>query len=91
MRLIMRIELPTKEENPIIGIANFENELTRVYLAAGAQSAYSDMVDGRRTDVIVLEIENLRELAPKAKLVFDFLKVRPSFLPETGAGDQFGH
>jgi hypothetical protein len=91
MRLIMQIAFPTKEENSVVGMPDFENAVTRVYLAAGAQSAYSDIVDGRRTDVIVVEIDDLGELTPKAKLVFDFLKVRPTFLPEAVAKDHFGH
>lgn len=88
MRFLMRIELPA--ESAAVGDPDFENALTRVYLAAGARSAYSDTVDGRRTDLIVIEIENVGELTPKAKLVFDFLKVRPIFLPETGTKDHFG-
>ena len=91
MRLIMQIAVPTKEENPVVGMPDFENALTRVYLAAGAQSAYSDIVDGRRIDIIVVEVDDLGQLTPTAKLVFDFLKVRPTFLPETAAKDHFGH
>lgn len=88
MRFLMRIELPA--EGVAVGDPDFENALTKVYLAAGAQSAYSDTVDGRRTDLVVVEIEDVRELTPRAKLVFDFLKVRPIFLPETDTKDHFG-
>ncbi|HVW73120.1 MAG TPA: hypothetical protein VHC39_05750 [Rhizomicrobium sp.] len=90
MRFLMRIELPTQQEKPAIGSPGFEDQLTRVYLAAGARSAYSNCVDGRRTDVIVIEVEDIRELTPRAKLIFEFLNVRPTILPETGNADHFG-
>jgi hypothetical protein len=91
MRFLIKIEIPTESENPAAGKPDFENDLTRLYLALGAQSAYSDTdATGRRSDAIVVEIDDVRELKPKAKLIFDFLKVRPTFLPETANKDHFG-
>ena len=91
MRFLIKIELPTEVENPVVRKPNFENDLTRLYLTVGAQSAYSKIdSDGRRVDVIVVEIDDVRELKTRAKLIFDFLEVRPTFLPETATKDQFG-
>lgn len=90
MRFLFHIELPTVQENPDIGGPDFESQLTRIYLAAGAQSAYSSSTDGRRIDVIVVEIDDVRELTPRAKTIFEFLNVRPTILPETNAKDSFG-
>lgn len=91
MRFLIKIELPTESENPVAGNPDFENDLTRLYLALGAQSAYSDTdAAGRRIDAIVVEIGDASELKPKAKMIFDFLKVRPTFLPETTTKDHFG-
>lgn len=90
MRFLFHIELPTEQENSGIGTPGFENQLTRVYLAAGARSAYSNCVAGRRTDIIVVEIDDVCELTPRAKTIFEFLNVRPTILPETDAKDSFG-
>jgi len=91
MRFLIKIELPAESENPVAGKPDFENDLTHLYLALGAQSAYSDTdAAGRRTDAIVVEIDDVRELKPKAKMIFDLLKVRPTFLPETTIKDHFG-
>ncbi len=91
MRSLMQIEHPAEGENPVVRKPDFENDLTRLYLAVGARSAYSKInSDGRRVDAIVVEIDDVHELKPKAKLIFDFLKVRPMFLPETATKDHFG-
>jgi hypothetical protein len=91
MRFMIQIELPAEYENPVVRKPNFENDLTRLYLTVGARSAYSKInSDGRRVDAIVVDIDEVHQLKAKAKLIFDFLNVRPTFLPETATKDHFG-
>jgi hypothetical protein len=71
--------------------SDLENELTRLYLAVGALSAYTRInEDGSRTDAVVVEISDARELKPKAKMIFELLNVRPRFMLETDKKDAFG-
>jgi hypothetical protein len=91
MRFLITIDIPPTATCPEPDGLDFENELTRLYLAVGAQSAYTRFGEsGGRTDGIVVEISDVRELQPKAKMIFEFLNVRPRFMLETTKNDDFG-
>lgn len=93
MRFLIKIDIPPANmtncratEGP-----DFENELTRLYLAVGALSAYTRInEDGSRTDAVVVEISHAQELNPKAKMIFELLNVRPRFMLETDKKGAFG-
>ena len=91
MRFLIKIDIPSQGKCAGVGAPDFENELTRLYLAVGAQSAYTRISDkGTRTDAIVVEISDVRELEPTAKMIFGLLNVRPVFMLETARKDDFG-
>ena len=91
MRFVIKIDIPATTPCAVANKSDFENELTRLYLAVGAQSAYTRInEDGSRTDAVVVEISDARELEPKAKMIFELLNVRPKFMLETNNKGDFG-
>jgi len=90
MRFLMKVPLPTPSENLAIGEKDFDRKLRNLFTEVGALTTYSTLQDGRRIEWAVVDIHDPAMITPTAKFIFDFLKVKPEFLPEATPKPYFG-
>jgi hypothetical protein len=90
MRLLMKIPLPTAAENPEVNKPGFESELRDLFLSLGAEGRYSNTLDGRRIEYVLVNLKDMSLLAAVAEPVFRLLKVKPEFLPEVVPKPYYG-
>jgi hypothetical protein len=81
MRLLMKIPIPTPAENAVVGDPQFEQKIGALFLSIGALATYSNCIEGRRLEYVLVDIEPAR-ITATAEPVFRFLGVKPEFLPE---------
>lgn len=85
MRFLMKVPIPSVTENPVVGEADFNEKLGRLFVELGADKIFTRMLDGRRFDFAHFDIQDLSRLYVIAKPVSVWLKVKPEFLAETQA------
>jgi hypothetical protein len=90
MRLLMKIAIPTVAENAVAGYPKFNEELRALFLALGAKATYSNTLDGRRCDYVLVDLDDVTQIPEVAEPVFRFLKVKPEFLPEVTPKSYYG-
>jgi len=90
MRFLMKIAIPTAAENPAVGEPQFNEKLRSFFLKLGAEATYSNMLDGRRFDYVLVDIPDVTQITAVAEPVFRFLKVKPEFLPEVAPQPYYG-
>jgi hypothetical protein len=90
MRFLMKITLPPSTENALVDDPEFREKLRSVFMRIGAQATYSNLIDGRRIEYVLVDIEDLSRIADKAEPVFRFLGVKPEFLPEVVPKPYYG-
>jgi hypothetical protein len=89
MRFLMKIPVPTPAENAVAADPEFDEKLRRLFSSIGALATYSNIVDGRRIDYVLVDVE-LSLLTARAETVFRFLGVKPEFLPEVVPQPYYG-
>lgn len=90
MRFLMKVVLPTATESAVTGDPQFSEKLQRVFLSVGAQATYSNLVDGKRVEYALIEIDDISRITGIAEPVFRFLGVKPEFLPEVAPTPYYG-
>ena len=90
MRFLMKIVMPTADENALMGDPQLDQKLRQLYASAGGLEAYSRIEDGRRVDYILLDIVDLTLIAASAKRIFETLHVKPEFYPQKMGDPLFG-
>jgi hypothetical protein len=90
MRLLMKVVLPTAAENPIVVDPQFPEKLRSILLGVGAEATYSNLVDGRRIEYVLIDIEDVSRLTSIAEPVFRLLGAKPEFLPEVVPKTYYG-
>jgi hypothetical protein len=90
MRFMVKIPMPTAEENPIVRDPDFGRALHALYLQLGSQANYSLSQDRRRVDFILIDVEP-GGMASVARSIFQLLQVKVEFLPETNPRKSYGH
>ena len=90
MRLLMKIAIPTAAENAVVSDPKFNEELRALFLKLGAEATYSNTLDGRRFDYVLVDLEDVTQITAVAEPVFRFLKVKPEFLPEVAPKPYYG-
>ena len=89
MRFLMKIPIPALTENAIVGEPQFEERLKALFSSIGALAAYSNSVEGRRIEYVLVDIAPAR-ITATAEPVFRFLGVKPEFLPEVVPQPYYG-
>jgi hypothetical protein len=87
MRVLMKINMPTEAENPVIGGPGFNDKMRDILGQINAESASFALVDGRRVDLIIVNVADVTELPKLAEPFFRWLNVRAEFLPQMDARD----
>jgi hypothetical protein len=90
MRLLMKIAIPTAAENAVVRDPKFNEELRAIFLKLGAEATYSTTLDGRRFDYVLVDLDDVTQIAAVAEPIFRFLKVKPEFLPEVAPKPYYG-
>ncbi len=90
MRLLMKIPMPTAEENPAVNKPDFEPKLRDLFLSLGAEGRYSQTLEGRRHEYVLVNLKDISQLTAVAEPVFRLLKVKPEFLPEVVPKPYYG-
>jgi hypothetical protein len=90
MRFLMKIAIPTTTENAAVSNPKFNEELRALFLKLGAQATYSNTLDGRRFDYVLVDLDDVTQITAVAEPVFRFLKVKPEFLPEVTPQPYYG-
>lgn len=78
----MKVPIPSVTENPVVGEADFNEKLGKLFVELGADKIFTRMLDGRRFDFARFDIQDLPRLYVIAKPVSVWLKVKPEFLAE---------
>jgi len=86
MRFLMKISIP---ETAAAGGPQFEERLKSLFSSIGALASYSNTVEGRRLDYVLVDIEPAR-ITATAEPVFRLLGVKPEFLPEVVPQPYYG-
>jgi hypothetical protein len=89
MRFLMKITIPSLAENAIVGDPEFEAKLRALFLSFGALATYSNSIDGRRLDYVLVDLVPAR-ITATAESVFRFLGTKPEFLPEVVPQPYYG-
>ena len=87
MRFLMKIEMPTEAENAVVGEPGFNDKMCELLGQINAESASFSFVDGRRVDLIIVNVADFTELPTLAEPFYRWLKVRAEFLPQMNAED----
>ena len=90
MRLLMKIAIPTAAENAAVSDPKFNEKLRSLFLKLGAEATYSNTLDGRRFDYVLVDLDDVTQMTAVAEPVFRFLKVKPEFLPEVAPQPYYG-
>ena len=90
MRLLMKIPLPSANENPLRRDANFDALWKDFLLGLGAREVHSTQAGTGRIDYAVFEIAGLAAIFDLAKAVHEWIGVKPEFLPEVQPPAYFG-
>jgi hypothetical protein len=83
MRLMMKLPIPMAGENAVVADPAFDNKLKSLLLELGAQKVYTQMMEGRRIEYVIFEIEDPARIFSIARPVHLWLKVKPEFMPDT--------
>lgn len=89
MRFLMKIPIPTAEENPLAGSPEFDDMLKRLLLQIGTKATYSQVISNRRYVYSLIDVE-IEQITPTAEPVFRLLGVKPEFLPEVAPKPYYG-
>ena len=90
MRVLMKIDMPSREESPLRQDSGFETKWKNLLASLGAQSVVSNDVSGNRIDYAIFDIKDLAVMFELAKAVHAWLGVKPEFLPEVTPKSFFG-
>jgi hypothetical protein len=90
MRVLMKIDMPGKEECPLRQDSGFETKWKDLLASLGAQSVISNDPGGDRVDYAVFDIKDLAVMFDLAQAVHEWLGVKPEFLPEVTPKSYFG-
>jgi len=61
MRLLMKIAIPTAAENAVVRDPKFNEELRALFLKLGAEATYSNTLDGRRFDYVLVDLDDVTQ------------------------------
>jgi hypothetical protein len=90
MRFLMKIAIPTAAENAVVSDPQFNEKLRSLFLKLGAEATYSNTLDGRRFEYVLVDVPDVAQITAAAEPVFRFLKVKPEFLPEVAPPPYYG-
>ena len=82
MRLMMKLPIPGPGENPVVAEAGFDNRLKALLVELGAQKLYTQMVEGRRIEYVIFDIQDSARIFSIARRIHLWLKVKPEFMPD---------
>lgn len=83
MRLMMKIPIPAAGENPVVRDPRFNDQLKALLVELGAQKVYTQMVEGRRIEYVIFDVQDPSRIFSIARPVSLWLKVKPEFMPDT--------
>jgi hypothetical protein len=69
----MKITMPTAAENPMVNAPDFETRLGDLFSSLGAEGRYSNNLDGRRLEYVLVDLKDLSQLTNVAEPVFRLL------------------
>jgi len=90
MRFLMKIQMPTPAENPVMADPDFQQKMRALLLQVNALSASSGMTAGRRVDHIIVDVDDPAKLPAIAEPFFLWLNVVPEFLRQL-SGEEASH
>jgi hypothetical protein len=90
MRFLMKIAIPAAADNAVVSDPQFSEKLRSLFLKLGAEATYSNTLHGRRFEYVLVNVPDVTQITAVAKPVFDFLKVKPEFLPEVAPKPYYG-
>jgi hypothetical protein len=90
MRVLMKIDMPSREESPLRQDSAFEMKWKSLLASLGAQSVVSNEANGDRKDYAIFDIKDLAVMFELAKAVHAWLGVKPEFMPEVTPKSYFG-
>jgi hypothetical protein len=82
MRFLVKVEMPTVQENPVIAEKDFDKQMEALLVKIGAEKAYYRAIAGKRVDYIIINIGDIRRIPEIGDAIYQWLKVKPEFLPE---------
>jgi hypothetical protein len=85
MRMLMKVQIPTKPGNDAIKNGSLPEIVGRVLEAVNAEAAYFTSEDGMRTALIFFDMANSSDIPPAAEPFFMALDAKITFAPVMNA------